>query len=56
MISHIFYFTTGIFVAQEFPQHVPNVKSTLVHIIDNANNPHFSTMNYLISLINNIKK
>lgn len=56
MISNIFYFTTGIFVAQEFPKHVPNVKSTIVHIIDNTNNPKFSTINYLISIINNSKK
>lgn len=56
MISNFLYFTTGILVAQEFPQRIPNIKFTLNHLINNANNPDFSSINYLISLFNNPKK
>jgi hypothetical protein len=56
MISNLFYFTTGIMIAQEYPQHIPNIKSTITHLINNANNPQFSSINYLISIFNNPKK
>ena len=53
MISNLFYFTSGIIIAQEFPIHIPNIKSSIFHILNNANNPHFSTFNYIISIFNN---
>lgn len=56
MLSNLFYFTSGIIVAQEFNQHIPNVKNSISHILNNYNNPNFSTFNYLNSLFNNTKK
>lgn len=56
MISNLFYFTSGIIIAQEFNQHIPNVKNSISHILINYNNPNFSTFNYLNSLFNNTKK